>query len=66
MLRAQVNDFLSVWFDMSVLWRVLCEFVRNYSVSNSKFCILKFHTNVYSKFKDSGDDRKWMYLREER
>lgn len=65
-LRPQVNDFLSVCFDVSVLWRVLCEFESNYLLSHSKVCILKFTTNVSGKFKDISVGRNGMYLKKER
>jgi len=64
-LRPQVNDFLSVWFDISVLWRVLCEFESNYLVSHSKVCILQFQTYVCGKFKDSSEGRNGMYFKTE-
>lgn len=65
-LQPQVNDFLSIWFVVSVLWRVLCEFESNHSISQSKVCILTFQTNVCVKIKDSSDGRNGMYFKEER
>ena len=65
-LRPQVNEFLSVWFNISVLWHVLCEFESNYLLSHNKVCILKFRTNVCGKLKDSSEGRNGMCLKKER
>jgi hypothetical protein len=65
-LRLQVNEFLSAWFNISVLWHVLCEFESNYLLSHNKVCILKFQTNVCGKFNDSNEDRNGIYFKKER